>query len=185
MNPENAVVHDAFAAILSGSGHTNEAAQHYREAVRLKPDNAEYHYNLGRELIGNQNGAAAEIKLVEACQRAPNNPIYHNTLGVAFSQQNKTEPARAEFYRALKLLPEYTKPYFNLARLEQRVAHDLATAGNFPEAVTQASHAAELARTNQFAELATELDAEIKSYKSARLPANLPPAARTEIPNQK
>ena len=135
LNPQNATLHDLLAAVLSGSGQTNEAVQHYREAVRLKPNNSEFRYNLGRELIGSGNGSEAEIHLAEACRQTPGNPVYHNSLGVAFFQQGKTGPAGGEFNLAIKLLPEYPKPYFNLGKLEQQLGHDGAALTNFFKAV--------------------------------------------------
>src|SRR4029077_19660204 len=50
-NPRCWMAHYNLGIVLSQQGEADQAIEHYRQAVALRPDYAEAHYNLGRLLV--------------------------------------------------------------------------------------------------------------------------------------
>ena len=50
-NPDCWVIQYNLGNVLDGMGRSGEAIEHYRQAIRLKPDYAEAHNNLGDTLV--------------------------------------------------------------------------------------------------------------------------------------
>jgi tetratricopeptide (TPR) repeat protein/SAM-dependent methyltransferase len=117
----------AFA--LQTLGRPDEAAGHYREAVRLKPDYVEAHTNLGNVLreLGKLADAAAVYERVLALK--PSAEAHYNlanTLGLL----RRLDEAVNHYRRALALKPELVGAHNNLAnalveqgRLEEALEH--------------------------------------------------------------
>jgi tetratricopeptide (TPR) repeat protein len=95
-------------------GRLDEAANVYREALRLRPDDAGAHNNLGATLeqLGHADQAAAEYR--ESLQRAPDSSATHSNLGRALLAMGRPDEAAAELREALRLDPTLTTTQYLL-----------------------------------------------------------------------
>jgi tetratricopeptide (TPR) repeat protein len=109
LNPEDADTHCIVAEILSDQGQRAEAVEHYREALRIRPDFPEALNNLALILATTEEKDMRDPKrampLAErACELTLHrNPDYLNTLAGACAQAGRFEEAAAAEQRACLL----------------------------------------------------------------------------------
>ena len=119
--PEFHMAH-ALAKILEELGRPQDAALHYQEAVRLKPDFTAglISYGLFLERQGKLDEAVAQYR--EAVRVSPQDAAALNNLGNALRSQHKLAESEAQLSRAVALRPEYAECRVNLALtlLEER-----------------------------------------------------------------
>ncbi|MCE9557017.1 MAG: tetratricopeptide repeat protein [Planctomycetes bacterium] len=98
-------------------GRTQEAIQHLRLAVQLKPDLAEAHNNLATPLqaTGQVNEAIEHYR--EALRLKPEIAVTHNNLGTALRTIGKRNEAILEYKEALRLDPELEIAHCNMATI--------------------------------------------------------------------
>jgi tetratricopeptide (TPR) repeat protein len=140
---------------LEASGQPNEAAEHYREALRLRPEHAASHNNLGRLLAASGDAEAALKHYEMAIELDPNLPEAHNNLGTLLLGFGHTRAAIEQFEMALRLKVDSTA-YNNLA-----AAYDQD--GRLADALEMARKAIPLARAEGNHALADRLQAAIES----------------------
>jgi Tfp pilus assembly protein PilF len=110
----NLLVHNYLGTTLGMQGRTEEAIEHYLQAVRLKPDYVEAHNNLGIAL-GMQGRTEEAIEhFLKVSQLKPDDARVHNNLGNALGMQGRTEEAIEHFLKALQLKPDYAGAHNNL-----------------------------------------------------------------------
>jgi Flp pilus assembly protein TadD len=123
---------------LHRRGLIQEAAAHYREAVRLQPDHARAWSNLGLTHI-----ALGEYGEAERCQREalllePDFADAHNNLGLLHYQLGRVAEAENCFRSSLRLRPGHPNAHLNLAIAEHSLGrldaaedgyHDALAAG--------------------------------------------------------
>jgi len=126
--PQNAIAQYNLGVYLVKAGQRAAAIEHYREAVRLKPDYIEAHTNLGIALsaIGHVPEAMAEYEA--ALELNPDYPKAHYNLGLALFREGRLPDAIAEYEEALRLKPDYPQADLN-------AGDALADAGRVPEAI--------------------------------------------------
>src|SRR5262245_5111171 len=112
------MAHNNLGLALEESNRLDEAAEHFREATRLRPAYPEALYNLGNVL-------AAKGRLAEAVQQyqralAINDrfAVVHNNLGNVLVMLGRVAEGRRHYVRALDLDPGYTAARENLAATE-------------------------------------------------------------------
>ena len=128
----NLHVHNYLGTTLGMQGRTEEAIEHYLQAVRLKPDYVEAHNNLGIAL-GMQGRTEEAIEhFLKVSQLKPDDARVHNNLGNALGMQGRTEEAIEHFLKALQLKPDYAGAHNNLGialgvqgRTEEAIEHFL------------------------------------------------------------
>ena len=124
-NPE---CHYNIAFAFQSLGRLNEAAGHYREAIRLKPDYVDAYTNMGNVLL--QTGANVEaIATYERVIALRPTAEAHCNLANVFARSGRLDDAVAHFQRALTLKPELVAAHNNLANA-------LAALGRPDEALT-------------------------------------------------
>jgi len=110
----NFFAHYNLGFALASQGQTDEAIEHYQQALAISPNSAKAHNNLG--ILLSQQGQAAEA--IEHFQKAielnPNIAETHNNLGILQVQQGRTAEAIGNFQAALKLDPTLAGAHFNL-----------------------------------------------------------------------
>ena len=101
--------------VLSEQGEADQAIDHYRRAVALRPDYAEAHYNLGRLLVeqGQLDDAIAHYERAAAIN--PADAEAQNNLGVTLFGIGRTDDAIAHYQKALEIQPDYAEVSCNLA----------------------------------------------------------------------
>jgi tetratricopeptide (TPR) repeat protein len=110
-NPDAWPAQNDLGLDLLNEGHLDEAAVHFREALRIKPDYAEAHNNLGLVYLREGLGAKAPAGRIEAAVPiAPGHPSPPvSPPGGDFAL------AAAEFRNALQIKPGYDDARNNLA----------------------------------------------------------------------
>jgi tetratricopeptide (TPR) repeat protein len=126
----NHIAENNLGAYFLTKGRLDEAAVHFREAIRIYPTYPKAHNNLGYVLATKGNWAEA-IPFYEAALRSQ--PAYakaHNNLAIALAQVGRTGEALAHFHEALRIDENYADAHCNLGILLLRL-------GRRDEAVTQ------------------------------------------------
>ena len=108
--------HLDLGLVLDRLGHTADAIQQYRQAIRAEPDYAQAYYNLGRAL--DQSGCTADAiqQYRRAIRAQPDYAQAHHNLGYALYACGNTEEAIEHYQRAIRIDPTYALAHFNLAR---------------------------------------------------------------------
>jgi tetratricopeptide (TPR) repeat protein len=116
-NPRCWMAHYNLGIVLSEQGEADQAIEHYRQAVALRPDYAEAHYNLGRLLVerGQVNDAIAHYERAAAIN--PADAAAQNNLGVTLFGIGRTDDAIAHYQKALEIRPDYAEASCNLANV--------------------------------------------------------------------
>ena len=114
-NPGCWMAHYNLGIFLSEQGEADQAIDHYRQAVVLRPDYAEAHYNLGRLLVeqGQFNDAIAHYERAAAIN--PADAEAQNNLGVTLFGIGRPDDAIAHYQKALEIRPHYAEASCNLA----------------------------------------------------------------------
>jgi len=114
-NPGCWMAHYNLGIVLGEQGEAEQAIDHYRRAVDLRPDYAEAHYNLGRLLVeqGQFDDAIAHYEKAAAIN--PADAEAQNNLGVTLFGIGRAEDAIAHYQKALEIRPDYAEASCNLA----------------------------------------------------------------------
>ena len=113
----NARAHNALGMIYGRAGNAEDAAFHFKEALRLRPDLTEARMvfpNLGQALM--QQGRAEEAipYLERGCQLNPDRADLRHTLALAYFGVNRTADAIAAWQQAVKINPNFEDAYFTM-----------------------------------------------------------------------
>ena len=112
-----------LGAALDNQGRTEEAIEHYLQALQLKPDYDKAHYNLGNAL---DNLGRTEEAIEHYLQALRINPDYdeaHNNLGNALKKRGRTEEAIEHYLQALRIKPDYVEAHNNLGNALNNQGH--------------------------------------------------------------
>jgi len=126
--PSNEVAQYNLAMMLVADGKMPDAIEHYRAALRLKPDYTEAHNNLGQALAGTGRWTEAIAQYEEALERDPEYAMIHNNLGDALLHLGKLDEAIASYEQGIRVEPGNPDSYYKLGAA-------LARAGRGSEAV--------------------------------------------------
>ncbi len=127
-------------------GKIAEAAAHYRDALKKKPDYPEPYLKLGVILAGEGKLDQAIEEFQRAIRLKPTFDLAYYNLGLALEQQGKPERAIEPFEKVAVLKPGFAPARYHLGMvLEQR--------GKIDEAVAQYSEAIRLEPNNGEAHL--------------------------------
>jgi tetratricopeptide (TPR) repeat protein len=114
-NPGCWMAHYNLGIVLSERGEAEQAIDHYRRAVALRPDYAEAHYNLGRLLVEQGELDDAITHYERAAAINPADAEAQNNLGVTFFGVGRADDAIAHYQKALEIRPDYAEASCNLA----------------------------------------------------------------------
>ena len=125
----NYSMHDKLADELRRQGHADEATEHYRQAIRIKPDFSEARNDLG-VILQDRGAFQAAIEQYElAIQSNPKFGEAYTNLGVALNSLNRPKEGIRALQRALEFKPGYPEALFNLGIIcqqQQRTAEAVA-----------------------------------------------------------
>ncbi len=136
-NPAAWMAHNNLATLLAEQGKIPEAIQHYKEAIRLKPDHAQAYYDLGNVLAHQGRVAEAIEDYRQAIRFKPDHAQAYDMLGNAMVSQGKVSEAIQYYQRAIELRPDDAEAYNNLGGA-------LVLQGKLPEAIQYYQRAIQL-----------------------------------------
>ncbi len=102
-NDEAPMVHYNLGLLLQGDGRTEEAAQHYRRAIELRPDYAIALNNLAEIRAGQGRIVEAVDLLEEAVAAAPDDSTLRWNYGRRLEQTGRFDAAVPHYLRAIEL----------------------------------------------------------------------------------
>jgi tetratricopeptide (TPR) repeat protein len=106
--------HNNMANTLANAGKTDEAIEHYQQALRLKPDYAESYNNLGVLLARAGKIPQAIEDYQKALSLKPDYAKAHNNLGLALAAAGRSDQAIEHLQQAVRLEPDYAEAHNNL-----------------------------------------------------------------------
>ena len=115
--PEDWVLRENFAELLSDFGESERAEAQWRKMLELLPQSDQACYGLANALDTQGKSAEAIRWFSEALRRRPGSAEARNGLALALGNQGATDAAIAEFNRLLKLRPDFVEARVNLGRL--------------------------------------------------------------------
>ncbi|MDB4285648.1 tetratricopeptide repeat protein, partial [bacterium] len=110
----NTLPHNNLGIALFSKGQYDEAIEHYREALRIKPDFEPAHNNLGNALFVKGQFDDAIKHYREALRLNPDSFDAHNNLGVALRSKDLIDDVIKHYREALRLNPDYIDAHNNL-----------------------------------------------------------------------
>jgi tetratricopeptide (TPR) repeat protein len=128
--PNSARAHWKYGLALDKADRLDEAAEHYRIALRLNPNEKEVHYHLGRLLAGQSQPNEARSELEEALRSDPRKSEYHSQYGYVLELLGEKDKASAEYAMAFRLAPRSGKVHYDYAMI-------LFREGKFDQAIPE------------------------------------------------
>ena len=166
--PDNAEVHDNMAYVLLQNGELEASVGQSREALNIRPDDANALKNLGAALFKKgqvddsidqfQKALAIQPGLVEA-----QSDLAH----IAWVLATSPDPTVRNGTKAVELAQQTDRLSGGMnPAIAATLAAAYAEAGRFPEAVTTAQRALQLATSQNNTALAAALETELKLYQA-------------------
>jgi tetratricopeptide (TPR) repeat protein len=115
-HPQNEEIRFNMGFVAAKAGLMNEAMDHYRDAIRLRPDYPDAHNNLGNILMRLRQPQQAVGHLEIAQRLDPTNSATCNNLGSALAASGRIDEAIARFSQAVQINADYAEAWLNLAR---------------------------------------------------------------------
>lgn len=116
---KNYVIHFDLANTLERENRFDEAMEHYRAALEIKPELPAAHNALGEGLRRKKQFDQAIAHYREAIRMDPNYAEAYNNLGVAHLMQGRRHEAVRCFQEALRIKPDYSSPRRNLQKINR------------------------------------------------------------------
>ncbi len=166
-DPDRVEAHISVAHALARAGRVEEAIAHYERALRIQPGNAVAHYNVGLlyAAAGKPREAMAQyreaLRLKPDYANADNNLAWLLATSEGLTAQDH-EQAIQLATRASDLAAGKEPGYVDT------LAAAYAAAGRFPEAMTNAGKAIDLARADGQTQLVGEIEARLELYRSGQ-----------------
>ncbi|MGA3107395.1 MAG: tetratricopeptide repeat protein [Terriglobales bacterium] len=135
VSPENYVAQVNLGEFLMGVDKGDEAAEHFREAVRIRPEGLTASLNLGAYEDHRGNLAAAIERYQLVAQKAGDSGMRataYGSLGFVYRQMGQSEKAKQSFETALQVAPGRSRAIVGLGLIAQ-------DKGDLAEAVRQYS----------------------------------------------
>jgi tetratricopeptide (TPR) repeat protein len=174
LQPGNLAAHYNLATALARQGQWDAALAHFSEVLRLKPGFADAHASMAIIMAqqGNYRGAIEHYRA--ALQLNPNLVTVQKYL--AWLLATAPDAGLRDGPEAVRLATGATQLAASDPTAWDALAAARAEAGNFPDAVTAANKAIELADAGKQTELAAKLRDRLKLYQAGQ-PFHAPPPA--------
>ncbi len=194
LEPDNTAAFTNLAIALARTGKLDEAIESFSKCVAIEPGSAKAHANLGIALIEKGRDEEGMQQCLKALEIDPENADAHNSLAIAQARTERLDEAIAHVERAAAINPASFEYQYNLGRFlaaknrfadalphfEQAVnlsngkdAQSLEMlaavyyeTGRYPEAVSAARRALEIAIQQHNQDLVTQLNTRIAIYEA-------------------
>lgn len=163
--PDFAAAHNNIGLALMENSRPAEAAVQFRAALQLEPDSVEAHNNLGIALLRTGQPAEAVVEYQKSLALDPNFANAANNL--AWLLSTCTNASVRDGARALPLARRANQFYQGGSIIVLRtLAASLAESGNYPEAVSTANQALQLATSQSQTNWTKVLRSDLNLYQS-------------------
>ncbi len=179
INPNNAQACNNLGSCLLQKGKVDEAIIEYQKALAINPNNADLHCNLGDVLIQKGQIDEAIVEYQKALALQPGTVAAQNTLTrIAWVMATSPDSSLRNGTKAIELAQQADRlSGGNNPTTAATLAAAYAEAGKFPEAITNAQRALQLATRQNSTALIAALQAQLKCYQ-AGAPFRDPASAR-------
>jgi Tfp pilus assembly protein PilF len=109
----SSIAHYNLGVVLDGQGLWDQAVEHYRQALAIKPDFAEAHYNWGVVLSRQGHADAALEHYREAVRIKPDHAEAHYNWGLLAAAQGQDDEAIDHYAAALRSQPGFAAAHNN------------------------------------------------------------------------
>jgi len=116
-NPNSFLAHNNLGMELAAQGELKEAIDHYKLALKARPDFPEAHNNLGLALFKQGKTDEAIAHYNAALNLRPDMVDVYNNLGLARAKQGNDKEALQLYKQALRQRSDYALAYYNMANL--------------------------------------------------------------------
>lgn len=114
-NPLSIVAHNNLGRALAERGQPDQAIEHFRRAVEIRPSYVHARYNLGNLLMRQNRLTEAEQQLRQVVEEQAGLARAHSDLGNCLLRQGKTAEAEQQYREALEIDPSFADVHYNLA----------------------------------------------------------------------
>ncbi len=168
IKPDFAEAHYNLGNALFRKGQTNEAIAQFEIAIGIKPDYVEALSNLGTTLAQNGQVDEAVIQFQKALAIRPGLVEAQNGLAnIAWVLSTSADPTVQNGTKAVELAQQIDRLSGGRnPAMATTLAAAYAEAGRFPEAITTAQRALQLATSQNNGELVVALKAQLKLYQA-------------------
>jgi len=134
-NPNAWIAHTNLGIMLEERGQTAEAVEHYKQALRIKPDLAEVHNDLGVVLMlrGQLQEAIGHYR--QALRLQPGQAKTHYNLGLALWQAGDIQAAIEQWELTLRISPDSADAQNNLGGALLRIGRVQEAIDHFEQAL--------------------------------------------------
>ena len=161
---DNDFAHASIADLLLRKGRIDESIDHSREALRIRPNNSDAHNNLALALLyrGDANEALAHWK--KSLEIQPDN--LNAQCNLAWILATSPDSSLRDGAKAVDLAENVARRAGHPNPIVLRtLAAAYAETGRFPEAISAAQDALELAKSQRNSGLAADLRSNIANYE--------------------
>jgi tetratricopeptide (TPR) repeat protein len=168
IQPDNADAHNNLAAIFLQMGRMDEAIAQFKKAIEIKPAYVGAINNLGTALVRKGEMDEAIIQFQKALTIQPDLvEAQNNVANIAWVLATSSDPSIRNGTKAVELAQQTDKlSGGSNPGIAATLAAAYAEAGQFPEAMTTAKRALQLATSQNNAALVAALEAQIKLYQA-------------------
>ncbi len=165
LQPNYPDAHNNLGIALFQKGRVDEAIAHFQIAVELRPDSAEAHFNLGSALVQKGEMHVAITHFQKAMDLQPNNPNIYNKF--AWLLATCPDASIRNGPKAVHLAQQAERLFGGQSPVILRtLAAAYAENGQFPEAVSAAQRALQLATAQNGAALVNALQEQLGFYQT-------------------
>ncbi len=182
LTENNYFAEGALAGFLRSHGRTDEAMQHYRAALAIRPDDLLAILNLGAYEHSRGNFAAAVQQYQIVAERAANVPFrakaYAN-MGFAYRQMGQKDKAKEALEMSLQLVPDQPNILVPLGLLEESEGDLQAATQHYSRAMElKPSDVGLLLLSHALQQMGRTTEANEMLQRASRISSNLPQAQK-------
>jgi len=111
--PQELILHNILGVTQEAQKKFKEAADSYRNALKIQPQFAEMHFNLGSVLYQLGDNQSAIQHYQKAIQIKPDLVVAYFNLGIAYQNQSQFDKALSAYQKAIDLEPGFYEAHGN------------------------------------------------------------------------
>lgn len=156
---DDAMVQINLGNALLEAGKADEAIEHYRRSIAIKPLQSHAYNNLGTAYLRTNRPQEAIEQYEQALRMRPNHPDARNNLGAALQMLGRWPEAAEQFAAATQAKADYIDAWSNLAAAQAHLER-------WNDSVASAEKALALARAQRNTPYAEQIERRLAGYRA-------------------